>query len=50
MSLGIARLGIDGNTAESLEAADLRMYDTKTKRKQVQRAEAVYSPKLAVNE
>jgi len=51
LSLGIARLGIDGNTAESLlEAADLRMYDAKTKRKQAQRAEALYSPKLAVNE
>jgi diguanylate cyclase (GGDEF)-like protein len=52
LSLGIARLGTDGHTAEALlEAADLRMYDAKTKRKQVKRAETLHSiSKLAVNE
>jgi diguanylate cyclase (GGDEF)-like protein len=55
LSLGIARLGMDGETAEALlEAADLRMYDTKTKRKHTQRAESLYSStvpsKSVVNE
>jgi diguanylate cyclase (GGDEF)-like protein len=55
LSLGIARLGMDGETAEALlEAADLRMYDTKTKRKQVQREESLFSSsissKFVVNE
>jgi diguanylate cyclase (GGDEF)-like protein len=55
LSLGVARLGVDGDSAQALlEAADRRMYDTKTKRKQVQRADSLYSgqpsTKSAVNE
>lgn len=54
LSLGVARLGMDGHTAEALlESADLRMYDAKSKRKQAQRSETLYSvppSKIAVNE